>query len=431
MDQELQFLINTLYGNKLNEKQLSNILQMAQSNPQYLDQMRNAARAKMPAGNMVINPVAKQKAMNEMGISTPNIGASNFKFDKNTGRAKNDMSAITDFKQAFRQARQGGHKTFFWKKTKANPSGMFSTEMASQNKTEGAAPQQPKNTQQNTSQKATVTAQLDMNKVNSIMPQYQKPMYNYPYNFDKTQAMIENTKAGLARQFRTHNIPRPMGNPGQNVIGDQYNKNYPYSFKEGGVAPSTRNGSFVDTIIEALNNNTDIKTISSLIQQSGQNPEALIQEIVSRAQNGDQLAITALSTLERLMNNSAIAKLGTKLTYIQKLKGICPEGTEKIYLAKGGCMCKKKVKSAEPGGTVPQKRTKMPTKYDEKKHERLAIGEAKGKNTKTQQDSLRTYRNLFNKQSDQTKYNMGDQKAGYKLNEKAEKKACGSKMKKK
>jgi hypothetical protein len=38
------------------------------------------------------------------------------------------MSAIADFKQAFRQARQGGHKTFFWKKTKDNPSGMFSTE---------------------------------------------------------------------------------------------------------------------------------------------------------------------------------------------------------------------------------------------------------------------------------------------------------------
>jgi hypothetical protein len=40
------------------------------------------------------------------------------------------MSAVADFKQAFRQARQGGNKTFFWKKTKANPSGMFSTELA-------------------------------------------------------------------------------------------------------------------------------------------------------------------------------------------------------------------------------------------------------------------------------------------------------------
>ena len=416
MDQELQFLINTLYGNKLNEKQLSNILQMAQSNPQYLDQMRNAARAKMPAGNMMINPVAKQKAINEMG--TPNIGASNFQFDKNVGRAANDMSAIADFKQAFRQARQGGHKTFFWKKTKANPSGMFSTEMASQNKTEGAAPQQPENTQQNTSQKAKVTAQLDMNKVNSIMPQYQKSMYNYPYNFDKTQAMVESTKAGLARQFRTNN--RPRGNPGQNIMGDQYNKNYPYSFKEGGVAPSTGNGSFVDTIIEALNNNTDIKTISSLIQQSGQNPETIIKEIVSRAQEGDQAAVMAFSNLEKLMKNSTVAKLGTKLNYIQKLKGICPEGTEKIYLKNGGCMCSQK---AQKGA-----KTKMPTEYNEKRHERLSIGEAMGKNNKAQQDSLQTYRNLYNKKSASDKYKMGDQDPhGKNPKKKVQEKGCGGK----
>jgi hypothetical protein len=32
MDQELQMLISTLYGNKLNEKQLSNIIQMWNSN---------------------------------------------------------------------------------------------------------------------------------------------------------------------------------------------------------------------------------------------------------------------------------------------------------------------------------------------------------------------------------------------------------------
>jgi hypothetical protein len=47
----------------------------------------------------------------------------------------------------------------------------------------------------------------------------------------------------------------------------------------------------------------------------------------------------AFSNLEKLMKNSTVAKLGTKLNYIQKLKGICPEGTEKIYLKNGGCMC--------------------------------------------------------------------------------------------
>lgn len=428
MDQELQMLINTLYGNKLNENQLSNIIQMWNSNQNgYQDIMRKQAFAKMSAGTNKINPVAAQRAMNQTVGTTPKLGQDSYKFNKSQGRAVNDMSAIADFKQAFKQARQDGHKTFFWKKTKANPSGMFSTEIASQNETEGVAPQQPENTQQSTSQKAKITAQLDMDKLNSIMPQYQKPMYNHPYNFDKTQAMVESTKASLARQFRTNNIPRPMGNPGQNVMGDQYNKNYPYSFKEGGVAPLTGNGSFVDTIIEALNNNTDIKTISSLIQQSGQNPETIIKEIVSRAQEGDQAAAMAFSNLEKLMKNNTVAKLGTKLNYIQKLKGICPEGTEKIYLKNGGCMCAQKAKEGTKT-SIKQTKTKMPTKYDEKRHERLAIGEAMGKNNKAQQDSLQTYRKLYNDMPASDKYKIGDQDPyGKNPKKKVQEKGCGGK----
>lgn len=52
------------------------------------------------------------------------------------------------------------------------------------------------------------------------------------------------------------------------------------------------------------------------------------------------------------------AKFGSKLTYIQKLKGICPEGTEKIYLQNGGCMCRQKAQKGV--------KTKMPTEYNEK-----------------------------------------------------------------
>jgi hypothetical protein len=36
------------------------------------------------------------------------------------------------------------------------------------------------------------------------------------------------------------------------------------------------------------------------------------------------------------------AQLGAKLDYLNKLKGVCPEGTEKVYMAKGGCMCRPK-----------------------------------------------------------------------------------------
>jgi hypothetical protein len=67
--------------------------------------------------------------MNQVVETTPKLGQSSYTFDKNAGKAVNDMSDITNFNDAFRKARQGGHKTFFWKKTKSNPSGMFSTDL--------------------------------------------------------------------------------------------------------------------------------------------------------------------------------------------------------------------------------------------------------------------------------------------------------------
>ena len=52
----------------------------------------------------------------------------------------NDFSNIANFNEAFRQASKAGLKTFVWKKTKGNPSGLFSTEVASkQSETEKPA----------------------------------------------------------------------------------------------------------------------------------------------------------------------------------------------------------------------------------------------------------------------------------------------------
>lgn len=398
MDQELQFLINTLYGNKLNEKQLSNILQMAQSNPQYLDQMRNAARAKTPAGNMVINPVAKQKAMNEMGISTPNMGTNNFKFDKNAGRAKNDMSAVDDFKQAFRQARQGGNKTFFWKKTKANPSGMFSTELAT------SQTSSPENIPVENSQIPVTSIKADMSKTdlpifkgqrisqglaNALSPKTPEIGIN-SYQFD-----VNSANAELRNQYKQ--------NPHNNMSMRPY-------LKQGGSIQ----GSPIDNIINAINSATDIQTINNIIQQSGQNPETIIKEIVSRAQEGDQAAAMAFSNLEKLMKNSTVAKLGTKLNYIQKLKGICPEGTEKIYLKNGGCMCAQKAQKGSKG-----------IEKNDTIHHNKQVYDLTGKHKQFKKLTNKDYRNLpTEKQASVDNKDMMRAKD-------AEKKACGGKTKKK
>jgi hypothetical protein len=56
--------------------------------------------------------------------------------------------------------------------------------------------------------------------------------------------------------------------------------------------------------------------------------------------------------LAQLKNKTKMAKQGSKLEYIQKLRGICPEGYEMSYMKAGGkvCpVCKKKSKKAQNG----------------------------------------------------------------------------------
>lgn len=396
MDQELQFLINTLYGNKLNEKQLAGIIQMTQQNPQYLQNMRNAANAKMPGSKLDMSNI---RANNIASQRTPTLGRTDFNhFTANKGIAKNDMSAVDDFKQAFRQARQGGNKTFFWKKTKANPSGMFSTEMASSQTVS------PENIPVENSQIPATSIKADMSKTdlpifkgprisqglaNALSPKTPEIGTN-SYQFDVNAANAE---------LRAQNKQNPHNNMSMR----------PY-LKQGGDIQ----GSPIDTIINAINNATDIQTINNIIQQSGQNPETIIKEIVSRAQGGDQAAAMAFSNLEKLMKNSTVAKLGTKLNYIQRLKGICPEGTEKIYLKNGGCMCAQK---AQKGSNGIEKNDTI--------HHNKQVYDLTGKHKQFKKLTNKDYRNLPTK-----KQASVDNKDMMRAKD-AEKKSCGGKTKKK
>jgi hypothetical protein len=52
---------------------------------------------------------------------------------------------------------------------------------------------------------------------------------------------------------------------------------------------------------------------------------------------------------QQMKGGSVKAALGAKLNYVQKLKKNCPEGTQKVYLKNGGCMCQQK---AQNGGFV-------------------------------------------------------------------------------
>lgn len=72
-----------------------------------------------------------------------------------------------------------------------------------------------------------------------------------------------------------------------------------------------------------------------------------IEKIMQAAQQGDQQAVQIAQIIQKVIQSMKAkqgvkAQLGAKLDYLNKLKGVCPEGTEKVYMAKGGCMCRQK-----------------------------------------------------------------------------------------
>lgn len=97
------------------------------------------------------------------------------------------------------------------------------------------------------------------------------------------------------------------------------------------------------------------------MQQTGeQDPNNAMQVIVQAiqaAQQGDQQAQQMLQSLVEIAKQGAqqpaqIARHGAKLSYIKRLRGICPEGEELVMFKKGGRVCKKCVEKKETGSEL-------------------------------------------------------------------------------
>ena len=56
-----------------------------------------------------------------------------------------------------------------------------------------------------------------------------------------------------------------------------------------------------------------------------------IEDIIKKAQAGDEQAIQIAQLIQQEMEAIQKAKLGAKLNYIKTLKGSCSEGEELVY----------------------------------------------------------------------------------------------------
>ena len=354
MDQELQSLLAMLYGDKkLDDRAIASITKQWNSNYMgFRDNLKKAALNKVKQqASINVGSQAFEAARSKPVLTSIQRDAESLK-PIEPKRAANDMSAIADFKQAFKAARQGGHKTFLWKKTKANPSGIFNTDLKQDEKPK-AKPQTPMPMEEVDDTLDVQISPIPVNKGNINTSSWEKNLWEPVPNMVTEPSTGAKLMMGINNQVQSgmafqKYLMRPQQN--FNIWAGQaakptFTEWRAGRFAGGGVMGQQINP--VDMLIEALNEGADIKTISGIIQQSGQDPQVIVQEIAARAQQGDQSAVTALSVLEKLTKNSQSAKLGAKLAYIQKLKGVCPEGTEKVYLRNGGCMCAQKAR----GGT--------------------------------------------------------------------------------
>ena len=153
------------------------------------------------------------------------------------------------------------------------------------------------------------------------------------------------------------------------------------------------------------------------------------------AKEGDGSAMQALQTLQELMQGSQKAKLGAKLNYIQKLKGICPEGEELVYMKEGGrvCpVCQKKAEKAQGGKKLEEKKKNAVSDFKEK---RKAVNPNDTVNTKFGPRDLNGKTKYPKYDAKKENYDFNTRMRVQEKDEKSGKKvigsACGSKMKKK
>lgn len=137
-----------------------------------------------------------------------------------------------------------------------------------------------------------------------------------------------------------------------NVLGRRFNQAKSVSAKQqGGTMPQ-----------QGAQQNIE-QQVAQLVQaavQGDQKATQQIEQIMQAAQQGDQQAIQIAQIIQKVVQSMKAkqgvkAQLGAKLDYLNKLKGVCPEGSEKVYLKNGGCMCKQKAEKAAEGTELKKK----------------------------------------------------------------------------
>ena len=420
-DPELMRNIKIIYGDAdLDERTLRQLHQTWATNP---DIIRRTAQQKIPK-------------LQEAYFDAPEMPSLPTRLEPlpTAEIAQDDLRGVKDFKTAFRAARERGLKQFMWGNS------VYTTDLGQPS----SKPKQPSTIQipQSDTQisieapdliattKETTWGRGIPTITGGSQPASEQTRAEQPSSKPKVnpvQATTSRYTMGNTVQGGDFEIHRGLQRL-FNYLGDVWNSRkseaklltlspgHTTKFQQGGT----------------MNNQQELqKAFVAYLIQDAQSQGVQIQSEQDLQAYAEQLGEDGIKAkyqeFMQKMQGGVMARLGAKLEYYKKLKGVCPEGEELVYFKQGGRICKACQKA--------QKGTKVTKKANEV--DKFKAGRAQyKKDMKSARDEASRDSISINKYNDQetmaNKGHKGNFQGGKWVPDRkqyAKKDACGSKMK--
>lgn len=420
-DPELMRNIKIIYGDAdLDERTLRQLHQTWATNP---DIIRRTAQQKMPK-------------LQEAYFDAPEMPSLPTRLEPlpTAEIAQDDLRGVKDFKTAFRAARERGLKQFMWGNS------VYTTDLGQPS----SKPKQPSTIQipQSDTQisieapdliattKGTTWGRGIPTITGGSQPASEQTRAEQPSSKPKVnpvQAPTSRYTMGNTVQGGDFGIHRGLQRL-FNYLGDVWNSRKseakPLTLSPGHTTKFQQGGT--------MNNQQELqKAFVAYLIQDAQSQGVQIQSEQDLLAYAEQLGEDGIKAkyqeFMQKMQGGVMARLGAKLEYYKKLKGVCPEGEELVYFKQGGRICKACQKA--------QKGTKVTKKANEV--DKFKAGRAQyKKDMKSARDEASRDSISINKYNDQetmaNKGHKGNFQGGKWVPDRkqyAKKDACGSKMK--
>lgn len=420
-DPELMRNIKIIYGDAdLDERTLRQLHQTWATNP---DIIRRTAQQKMPK-------------LQEAYFDAPEMPSLPTRLEPlpTAEIAQDDLRGVKDFKTAFRAARERGLKQFMWGNS------VYTTDLGQPS----SKPKQPSTIQipQSDTQisieapdliattKGTTWGRGIPTITGGSQPASEQTRAEQPSSKPKVNPVQDTTSRytmGNTVQGEDFGIHRGLQRL-FNYLGDVWNSRKseakPLTLSPGHTTKFQQGGT--------MNNQQELqKAFVAYLIQDAQSQGVQIQSEQDLQAYAEQLGEDGIKAkyqeFMQKMQGGVMARLGAKLEYYKKLKGVCPEGEELVYFKQGGRICKACQKA--------QKGTKVTKKANEV--DKFKAGRAQyKKDMKSARDEASRDSISINKYNDQetmaNKGHKGNFQGGKWVPDRkqyAKKDACGSKMK--